>query len=332
MKKLAIHLIGHTRTYKDTAESFLKNIVETNKEKWDIDIFMHTWDMFEPVAQTSWHKDNATLSGKPLSQDDKDDIINTYKPKRYAIETLQEERGFMLSYKRANEIRREYAKQHNIEYDYMLYTRYDILFTTKLDISYFIDSYYEIMQKENRLINGGGGKLCFVGHNIFGRMPFLEYVPEPDLIWFANYDSDDNLACSSGIHEGLRPIDYRLYRDFFIQRMDHTLKTHSNVDALTMNMKDYIARLSYAYKIGEALLLNTKHFVGFLRLPIILYYIKKQHKQQGKYNLEVYYTHNECIDSISTIGKSYIESTEKGIKHTLSFLISDLPKLKCNVK
>ncbi len=163
-------------------------------------------------------------------------------------------------------------------------------------------------------------------------MPFLEYVPEPDLIWFANYDSDDSLACSSGIHEGLRPIDYRLYRDFFIQRIDHTLKTHSNIDALTMNMKDYIARLSYAYKIGEALLLNTKHFVGFLRLPIILYYIKKQHKQQGKYNLEVYYTHNECIDSISTIGKSYIESSEKGIKHTLSFLINDLPKLKCNVK
>ncbi|MDY5185480.1 hypothetical protein [Helicobacter trogontum] len=181
-------------------------------------------------------------------------------------------------------------------------------------------------------MGGGGDRLCFVGHNIFGRMPFLEYIPEPDLIWFTNYDSYEHLACSNKINNGLRPIDYRLYRDFFIQRADHTLKTHSNIDALTIGTKDYIARLSYSYKIGEALLLNTKHFMGFLRLPFILYYIKKQHEQQDKYNLQVYHTYNAHIDSISAIGMSYIKLSKTSIKGTLLFFITELPRLKRHVK
>ena len=45
-KRLAIQFFGHTRTYKKTYESFLKNIVEPNlKDGWQIDIFIHTWDM-----------------------------------------------------------------------------------------------------------------------------------------------------------------------------------------------------------------------------------------------------------------------------------------------
>lgn len=158
MKKLAIHLFGHARTYKKTAESFLNNIVEANKDKWDIDIFMHTWDMFEPLAQTSWHKHNETLSGVKLQDNDIKDMQDAYKPKRYIVETLQEENGFKLSHKKVNDMRRNYAIENNIKYDYMLYTRYDILFTTKLDLSFFIDSYYEVMEREHRLPVGGGGR------------------------------------------------------------------------------------------------------------------------------------------------------------------------------
>ena len=157
MKKLAIHLFGHARTYKKTAESFLNNIVEANKDKWEIDIFMHTWDMFEPLAQTSWHKHNETLSGVPLQENDIKDMTDIYKPKRYIVETLQEENGFKISHKKVNDMRRDYAVENNIKYDYMLYTRYDILFTTELDLSFFIDSYYEVMQREQRLPMGGGG-------------------------------------------------------------------------------------------------------------------------------------------------------------------------------
>ena len=44
MKKLAILLTGQFRTWEGTKQSFLKNIIEVNKDKYDIDIFVYTWN------------------------------------------------------------------------------------------------------------------------------------------------------------------------------------------------------------------------------------------------------------------------------------------------
>ena len=163
-------------------------------------------------------------------------------------------------------------------------------------------------------------------------MPFLEYIPEPDLVWFANYDPYDMPACSGGIHEGVRPIDYRLYRDFFIQRVNMRLEVSSKIDALRLDMQNDIARLSLSYKIGEAILINTKHGFGYLRLPIILYYINKQHRQQGICHLDFYETNNKGIDSVSKIGLSYMKASKQGLKEIFKFLSKELPKLKLEVK
>lgn len=92
--KMAIHLYGHMRTFKETHHNFFKNIVFINNEDYDIDIFIHTWNKFQEydvskeIFKEVWHsKINyyPTLANKPLSENDIKDIFYIYKPKKYVI-------------------------------------------------------------------------------------------------------------------------------------------------------------------------------------------------------------------------------------------------------
>ncbi|EAL3411133.1 hypothetical protein A9L80_09355, partial [Campylobacter coli] len=57
MKKLAIQLFGHMRTYEKTYKKFKENIIDVNvQNNWEIDLFIHTWDKFNSSSK-SWHKD-----------------------------------------------------------------------------------------------------------------------------------------------------------------------------------------------------------------------------------------------------------------------------------
>ncbi|WP_086304117.1 hypothetical protein [Campylobacter devanensis] len=89
-KRLAIQFFGHTRTYKKTYESFFKNIVEPNlKDGWQIDIFIHTWDM-SSSSDRSWHNGKDLFDINPLNQNDIEDIKRIYSPKSFLVEHLQE--------------------------------------------------------------------------------------------------------------------------------------------------------------------------------------------------------------------------------------------------
>ena len=89
-KRLAIQFFGHTRTYKKTYESFFKNIVEPNlKDGWEVDIFIHTWDM-SSSSDRSWHNGQDLFDIHLLSQDDIENIRKIYNPKKFLVEHLQE--------------------------------------------------------------------------------------------------------------------------------------------------------------------------------------------------------------------------------------------------
>ena len=80
-KRLAIQFFWHTRTYKKTYENFFKYIVEPNQQDgWEIDIFIHTWDM-SSSSSGSWHEGQDLFDIYPLSQSDIDDIKQIYNPK-----------------------------------------------------------------------------------------------------------------------------------------------------------------------------------------------------------------------------------------------------------
>ena len=89
-KRLAIQFFGHTRTYEKTYESFFKNIVESNvKDGWQIDIFIHTWDM-SSSSDGSWYNRQDLFDIHLLSQDDIENIRKIYNPKVFLVEHLQE--------------------------------------------------------------------------------------------------------------------------------------------------------------------------------------------------------------------------------------------------
>lgn len=135
-KRLAIHLYGMIRTYKRTYESFLKNVIKANElDGWEIDIFMHIWDVFNLVDNSTWHKKNnyfPTMNNKKLTNEDIEDIKAIYSPARFQIDSDTREYGRYESIKRAMKLREEYESEYNIKYDWFLTTRTDIFFMNPL--------------------------------------------------------------------------------------------------------------------------------------------------------------------------------------------------------
>ncbi|WP_179187490.1 coiled-coil domain-containing protein, partial [Campylobacter lanienae] len=217
-KRLAIQFFGHTRTYKKTYESFFKYIVEPNQQDgWEIDIFIHTWDM-SSSSDGSWHNGKDLFDINPLNQNDIDDIKRVYKPKKLLVEHLQEGAyGGGESKKRGNKLRESYEKENSVKYDYILYTRMDILFASPLNIQRYIDLYTKGSMKNFPLPQ----KHCFAAFNPFVRMPVIDirYINEGDIVYFTNYPHDD-FKPEKHLELFIIMIDYKLYRDFFLQRRD----------------------------------------------------------------------------------------------------------------
>ncbi|MCW0256150.1 hypothetical protein OJP23_03190, partial [Campylobacter lari] len=228
-KRLAIHLYGHVRTYEKTYKNFYKNIIETNKKDgWEIDIFMHTWDVFSITDHNAWHaKDNLfpTMTGKKLTSSDKHRIVEIYQPKRYIIDpNPNKPAGRFESIKKAMNLRKEYEKDMRITYDYYLTTRPDLLFLKPLRINEYINLY----NIQRNLINiGFPDKINFCSCWCF-RYPY--YLPildprfpnESDLLWFGNYCSNKGFDPLIAYREEPNAVNvfiqYRLNMDFIQYR------------------------------------------------------------------------------------------------------------------
>ncbi|EHB9887950.1 hypothetical protein JZB77_001864, partial [Campylobacter coli] len=225
MKKLAIQLFGHMRTYEKTYKKFKENIIDVNvQNNWEIDLFIHTWDKFNSSSK-SWHKDlNLFSNNDYLKESDKNKIRKLYNPKILSIESLKEgEHGGLLSKRAGNKIREEYEKQNNIKYNYILYTRPDILFLNPLRLDRYLEEYnkYAFLKLPS--------KHAFCGNNFFRRMCIADprYINEGDIVYFSS-SSQEYFRCEENKDFLVIPIDYTLYKDFLIQRENfiHGWRSH----------------------------------------------------------------------------------------------------------
>ena len=138
MKRLAFLFFGHMRSYKFTHPSF-SNIINDLKKEYECDTFIHTWDYLEP--QTSSHHDSH-LKLQP-EHIDKSQITSLYSPIDILVETQtiknpnktifnnQCEDGVLYAqYSRymVNELKRQYEKLNNFEYDVVIMSRPDIIY------------------------------------------------------------------------------------------------------------------------------------------------------------------------------------------------------------
>jgi hypothetical protein len=173
----------------------------------------------------------------------------------------------------------------------------DILFASPLNIQRYIDLYTKGSMKNFPLPQ----KHCFAAFNPFVRMPVIDirYINEGDIIYFTNYPHDD-FNPEKRLELFIIMIDYKLYRDFFLQRRDFIqafnfdskecvqLKSLDEYFALNCNTAKSRIHNQLSYKLGKAMIENSKSIWGYIRMPYVLSYIKEQHKkEQIAYNEKI---------------------------------------------
>ncbi|OEV72053.1 hypothetical protein AJY52_00790, partial [Campylobacter lari] len=361
-KRLAIHLYGHMRTYEKTYQSFYQNIIEINeKDGWNIDIFIHTWDVFNRTDPNIWHaKDNLfpTITGKKLSSDDKINIIKIYQPKKYIIEVdPNKPAGRYESVRKAMNLRKEYEEEMNIAYDIYLTTRPDLLFLNPLRI----DEYLDLYKTQQNLKNIGFPEkinFCSCWYFRYPRyLPILDprFPNESDLLWFSNYCSNNGFDPLIAFQENSNIInvfikyrfnmDFIQYRevtkniDFFvfttylknkaymgqkdqiktlnnilcvrkqvidfqlsqIEQQDKIIKdkiiTIKNINSQLIQIQKKNHELTFyskygtaktriknqlSYKLGQAMIANSKTLFGYLTMPMILLSIMISHRNEKR--------------------------------------------------
>lgn len=131
--KIALCLSGQTRNWKSSYDSIRTQIIE----KYNVDVFIHTWDVkgkMVPHHYIENYNDNF----------DKVDyeFIDFYKPKKIKIDSPQynifkkkigDSRFYntlMMWYSidKSNELRKEYEFENNIKYDVVIRCRFDLFF------------------------------------------------------------------------------------------------------------------------------------------------------------------------------------------------------------
>lgn len=193
--KIAVLLFGHLRTFEYCAEHLKANILD----KYDCDVFMHTWDTIDSQT-TSWdHKQDVNLE---IDESIKEKIKQFYCPKELIIEhqdinneqIITFENGKTISINginymwqslnKANNLKKEYEAKNNITYDYVLVTRPDVAIYDYLDIQATIDEakYANLDINNTRFFAGVDGTAHVNVRLLINRIPDILYFAKPSVI------------------------------------------------------------------------------------------------------------------------------------------------------
>ncbi|EAL9370652.1 capsular biosynthesis protein [Campylobacter jejuni] len=189
--RVAVLFYGHARTFKQTYDSFKKNILDVNKEI-DIDIFIHTWDELEHLDLRHQYKKDLRIAGKPLTQEDINFLKNKYKPLKIKIDkqlTFSESQINYIKKKGFNE--KSYIANYNISYlisesnrlKNMSQNKYDLIIMTRLDIMFL-----KPLKLFEALENSCKNKIDFLNFSAtdFNNVVFYTYMQSDNMELFRN--------------------------------------------------------------------------------------------------------------------------------------------------
>ena len=192
--KIAVQFYGHLRTYQKCFPSVQRLLLD----KYDCDVFMHTWSETEHQTKT-WHN----YKMKTIQKVD-ETIVKELKEIYHLKEILVEEQqqsdeqnfirclhndksvisingiNFMLySQRKVNELRQEYQKKTGICYDYVLVLRPDIMLYKELN--------FNLLDKEIKTAKNQITRFCGIN-----PLPMNEFALALD-------SATDTLYCSSPV-------------------------------------------------------------------------------------------------------------------------------------
>lgn len=159
-KRIAIQLFGHLRTFRETSEYFFKNILQPIKNiDCEVDIFLHTWDELDAVQVRDFYTKDMKYAGLKLTEEEKQEALKIYNPKRFLFEQqsvlteneiknvseITKEQATIwknLSHTicTSSQLRQEYEKENNIQYDLIIATRPDIEFLRPISLKPFYNN------------------------------------------------------------------------------------------------------------------------------------------------------------------------------------------------
>jgi len=161
VKRAAIQLCGHLRSYKSTYTDLFNKLVGTLcNEGYEADIFLHSWSKTD-TSDKSWHNLDGDKRGLKVSGEDVEVLNKVYRPKAFLIEDQIKPKDNFEFYEKfmnmprqysavinstytrykVNELRLNYEKEHDIEYDYVIQTRPDIKFIAPFGVEKFLNTY-----------------------------------------------------------------------------------------------------------------------------------------------------------------------------------------------
>ncbi|OPZ76567.1 MAG: hypothetical protein BWY78_01331 [Alphaproteobacteria bacterium ADurb.Bin438] len=192
-------MFGHARTFKDAFSSLKEKVIDVNVKKgYEVDVFLHIWSV------------NDYTNNIDLNDEDIKFIEENYKPKKYKIEVQTEGKRMHYSINSVNEIRLEYQKENNIQYDWVIFTRPDILFLANL-----IPDDFEADYMKKDVIEKGlkSDNIAFYGNTLFLRMGISDprYITEADLVWFAR--PKNVLITPYGDTKGIIPVPIKFIHE-----------------------------------------------------------------------------------------------------------------------
>lgn len=214
-KRIAIQLFGHLRTYKNCYRSLLEKLARSNeKNGYKVDIFIHSWNTLNQDSNRSGYVSNDLI--KKFGESKKKEITQLYQAKKVLIEEqksiknqkikhllhAQQDLNILVDSKnvynmyhsifKVNELRTEYEKEKNIEYDFVIQTRPDIFFMKDFNIDEIIKYSKErkyISKNLNNITYENNDFPVFIG--FWADFPNIPHI-EPSCVW-----ANDLLAFST---------------------------------------------------------------------------------------------------------------------------------------
>lgn len=166
--KVAVQIYGHLRTYTECAP----NLKKFFSDKYDCDIFIHTWDTLDHTTK-AWHKLNEGRDVIELNTTQIEMTIrDLYNPKIITVEkqipcdfgNITDDYGqsysiygiycMMQTMKKVNNLRIQYQKNHSVNYDFVVFTRPDIFLKRDFSIEKYTNGFTDDELNKNIFITG----------------------------------------------------------------------------------------------------------------------------------------------------------------------------------
>lgn len=241
--KIAVQFYGHLRTFEKTYKSVQDNLL-TN---YDCDVFIHTWDELQHRTKT-WYDQGQ--NHMPVDENCVKKIHEFYNPKRLLIEKqeIPEEdtilqshiisdsvmsltglKYLMYSQYTVNELRKEYQKDNNVSYDYVITIRPDVILLKPLILEKFI---------EQQSFLNPSHDIRFCAYNASGDSNatiLLKSTRATDILYFSNPEVMDKHV---SLYEKIKNDDQYLIDNF--STVEGLYYTHNRSNNIEMSLISFV--------------------------------------------------------------------------------------------